>query len=177
MAKRGRPRKVYNASFHPMIAKFCAMLGYIDSKTAKELNISVTTMKTWKKKYPEFNEALKTGKLHSDEMIEDSLFKRAMGYEYEETEKSEEPLKIEEPIVVPPVQEEEIEIEVVEEPVVKKPVQIEDPEKRKKLKTAWESEWMVTSKDLGDLLSSTIEQKVKSRKKFFKFRVKRRKYL
>lgn len=79
-------RKEYDAERHPRLARALARDGYIDKEIAKLLGISKKTLNVWKKTYPEFYEALQVGKLEVDLLVEDSLLKRALGYEYEETE-------------------------------------------------------------------------------------------
>lgn len=83
----GCPTK-YNPQFHPAWAKSLATLGAIDETIASKMNISVPTLIAWKKKYPEFLKALSEGKASIDEQVESALFRRAMGYDYDEvTEK------------------------------------------------------------------------------------------
>ena len=54
--------------------------GLIDEQIANNLGISVDTFYKYKKKYPEFSEALKKGKEISDYEVENALFKKATGY-------------------------------------------------------------------------------------------------
>lgn len=54
--------------------------GLIDEQIANNLGISVDTFYKYKKKYPEFSEALKKGKEVSDYEVENALFKKATGY-------------------------------------------------------------------------------------------------
>ena len=58
--------------------------GLIDKQIAHNLNISEDTFYEYKKKYPEFVEALKKGKEVVDYEVENALLKRALGYKYEE---------------------------------------------------------------------------------------------
>ena len=58
--------------------------GIIDKDIATKLGISEDTFYEYKKKYPEFSEALKKGKEVVDYEVENALLKRALGYEYEE---------------------------------------------------------------------------------------------
>ena len=58
--------------------------GLTDKQIATNLNISEDTFYEYKKKYPEFSEFLKRGKEVVDYEVENSLLKRALGYEYEE---------------------------------------------------------------------------------------------
>lgn len=50
------------------------------------MSISYSTFREWKKKYSALSAALKKGKTPVDFEVENALLKRAMGFEYEETE-------------------------------------------------------------------------------------------
>lgn len=58
--------------------------GLIDSQIAKNMNISYTTFKDYKNKYPTISAALKKGKEIIDYEVENALLKRALGYSYKE---------------------------------------------------------------------------------------------
>ena len=58
--------------------------GLIEAQIATNLGISVATLEVYKHDHPEFVEALKRGKEVVDIQVENKLFKRAMGYEYNE---------------------------------------------------------------------------------------------
>lgn len=60
------------------IEKWCDE-GAIDVEIAKRLGISVKTLYEYKK-YSEFLQAIKKGKENADYKVENSLYKRAMGY-------------------------------------------------------------------------------------------------
>lgn len=60
--------------------------GLTEEQVAKRLGIAYSTLSLYKTKYSEILEALKKGKEELVEELEDSLYKRAMGFEYEETE-------------------------------------------------------------------------------------------
>ena len=81
----GRDTK-YDAKFHPVLAKYMARCGLTDKEIARELNISKATLNRWKKTYPEFCDSLKENKKFVDALVEDSLLKKAIGYEKEEVE-------------------------------------------------------------------------------------------
>ena len=55
-------------------------------KTIKEvitmMGIDPRTFRSWRKKYPEFNDAIEIGKEVAISRVEQSLFKRACGYDY-----------------------------------------------------------------------------------------------
>lgn len=54
--------------------------GLTDDKIAEKIGISRSTLAEWKKKYPDISDALKKGKEIVDTEVENSLYKRAMGY-------------------------------------------------------------------------------------------------
>lgn len=61
--------------------------GLTDEQIAHNIGISAVTLYDWKKKFPKFTKALKKSKEVADIEVENSLYKRAMGYEYvEETQ-------------------------------------------------------------------------------------------
>jgi len=67
------------------LAGWMARSGLINSQIAGELKINEATLYRWQKKYPELKKALQQNKTIVDAQVEDSLLKRAMGYEYDET--------------------------------------------------------------------------------------------
>lgn len=54
--------------------------GLSDEQIAKNIGITRSTLSEWKKKYSDISDALKKGKEVSDIEVENSLFKRALGY-------------------------------------------------------------------------------------------------
>ncbi len=54
------------------------MKGVTEEGVAKRLNISTSTLWAWKKKYIEFSSALKQNNNIVDDLVEGSLFKKAM---------------------------------------------------------------------------------------------------
>lgn len=81
--KRGNPSK-YNPDQHPFMAWFLAVRGKTNREIAAALRVSRPTLFAWGKAHPEFLSALKSGKDVADAKVENSLFQRAFGYEYEE---------------------------------------------------------------------------------------------
>jgi len=79
----GRPSK-YDPDRHPIWAEGLAKLGKTDKEISTAFGISRSTLLEWKKSHPELSVALKIGKSEADTAVENSLFKRAMGYTYEE---------------------------------------------------------------------------------------------
>ena len=63
-----------------------ARTGLTNEQIAKNIGVNVDTFYTWLKKYPEISESIKKGKAPIDFEVENALFKRAIGYEYEEVE-------------------------------------------------------------------------------------------
>lgn len=81
--KGGRPSK-YETEWKDKLAVIqgWARDGLIDEQIAKNMGIHPATLYEWKKKYPEFAEALKKGKEVVDREVENALLKRALGYKY-----------------------------------------------------------------------------------------------
>jgi len=51
---------------------------------AQEFGVSRMTIHNWRKRYPEFADAMMEGKELADAKVEDSLYRRAIGYDYKE---------------------------------------------------------------------------------------------
>lgn len=64
--------------------------GLTEAQIANNLGISIQTFYTYKKDHIEFLEALKRNKEVADLEVENALFKRALGYSYEEIEETYE---------------------------------------------------------------------------------------
>ena len=58
--------------------------GLSNEQIAKNIGIVESTLYDWKKKKEEISKALKKGKEVADYEVENAVFKRAMGYTYEE---------------------------------------------------------------------------------------------
>lgn len=74
----------YDKKFHPILAKWLARSGLIDTEIAKELGIANSTLYKWKTEHKEFSEALKENKDIVDSQVENKLLQRALGFEYME---------------------------------------------------------------------------------------------
>jgi len=61
-----------------------ARLGLTDEDIAKNMGINVSTLYTWKNKYNEIKESLMYAKEEADAIVENSLYKRANGFKYDE---------------------------------------------------------------------------------------------
>lgn len=59
--------------------------GLTDEQIAHNIGIATGTLYEWKKQHVEIAEALKKGKEVADIEVENALYKRAIGYDYEET--------------------------------------------------------------------------------------------
>ncbi len=58
--------------------------GLIEKEICIRLDVGHTAFAIYKQEYPELKESLKKGKEIADYTVEDSLYKRATGYEYKE---------------------------------------------------------------------------------------------
>ena len=77
----GRPSK-YKPEYCKQAAHLCK-LGATDREMAEFFAVSEATLNTWKIIEPDFLEALKRSKAHSDNRVEISLYRRAVGYSYD----------------------------------------------------------------------------------------------
>ena len=75
--------------------------GLSDEQIAHNCGLkSISTFYEWKKKYSEFSEALKKGKEVVDIEVENSLLKRALGYQYDEVKEKWDGKKLLERVVI-----------------------------------------------------------------------------
>lgn len=79
----GRGKTRYTPEFDEQAYNYC-LLGAMDEDLARFFTISVTTLNNWKKKYHSFREAIRVGKEFADMKVAGSLYKRAIGYTYQE---------------------------------------------------------------------------------------------
>ena len=80
--KRGAPTK-----YDPDIVDYARALatdGLTNDEMAEKLGIATSTLNDWRKKHPEFSDAIKEGKDQADSKVKMSLYKRALGYSYTE---------------------------------------------------------------------------------------------
>lgn len=59
--------------------------GLTEDQIARNMGISIRSLTDWKRKYPAIVASLKKGKAPVDIEVENALYKRAIGFEYEET--------------------------------------------------------------------------------------------
>lgn len=74
----GRPT-VYQDGY-PDQAERLVRLGLTDSEIAEFFEVDPLTIYRWKDKYPKFCKSLKRGKAEADNLVEESLYKRAVGF-------------------------------------------------------------------------------------------------
>ena len=58
--------------------------GLTDEQIAHNMGITPSTLYSWKTSHPEISESLKKGKDVADYEVENALFKRALGFQYDE---------------------------------------------------------------------------------------------
>lgn len=80
----GRPTK-FKPEYIEQAAKLCA-LGATDSELASFFKVAVSTVALWKVEHAEFAQALRMSKADADRRVEESLYRRALGYECDETD-------------------------------------------------------------------------------------------
>lgn len=83
----GRPSK-YDPGIHTQLVYWMAKNGLTDIKIAEALHISKATLNNWKNKHSDFLDSIKQGKELVDTLVEGSLLKRALGFEFVETTKT-----------------------------------------------------------------------------------------
>jgi hypothetical protein len=76
-----RPSK-YQADYAAKALKLCD-LGATDEDLADFFSVSIRTISNWKSEFPEFLQALKSGKSAADDRVERSLYQRAVGYTHD----------------------------------------------------------------------------------------------
>lgn len=76
-----RPSK-YQPEYAAQAQKLCD-LGATDEDLADFFKVSIRTIANWKSEFPEFLQALKSGKETADDRVERSLYQRAVGYTHD----------------------------------------------------------------------------------------------
>ena len=79
--QRGRPSS-YDPAFVEQGRKL-AELGATDREVAEFFEIAESTLYLWKHQHSDFSEALKVGKVTADNRVEQSLYRRAVGYKHD----------------------------------------------------------------------------------------------
>lgn len=81
--KRGRGRpSAFKPEYVEQATKLCT-LGATDADLSEFFKVSIVTIWSWQRRYPEFLNALKMGKEAADERVERSLYHKANGYTFE----------------------------------------------------------------------------------------------
>lgn len=80
--KRGGENK-YKLEYVKQATALC-MLGFTNEKLASFFNVVEDTIYEWKKVHPEFSDALRAGRENASMKVAASLFRRTIGYSYEE---------------------------------------------------------------------------------------------
>ncbi|BBI32355.1 transposase [Cohnella abietis] len=82
----GERKSKYHSHVEPklLLIEAWARDGAIEEDISKKLGVAYSTFKIYKDKYSALSAALKRGKEVADVEVENSLFKRAIGYEYTE---------------------------------------------------------------------------------------------
>lgn len=84
---RPGPKSKYDRWLTPdglILLQAWARDGLTDEQIAHNMGITAKTLYEWKNRFSEIREATKKGKEVADIEVENALFKRAMGYSYEE---------------------------------------------------------------------------------------------
>jgi DNA-binding XRE family transcriptional regulator len=77
----GRPTD-YRPEYAEQAEKLCLM-GATDMQMADFFEVSEQTLNAWKHRYPDFLESIKVAKEVADKNVERSLYRKAIGYEFE----------------------------------------------------------------------------------------------
>ena len=78
----GRPTK-YEIKYNAQAYKHC-LLGATDKDLADLFEVEETTINNWKIEFPKFFESIKKGKDKADAEVASKLYRRAMGYKFDE---------------------------------------------------------------------------------------------
>lgn len=90
--KIGRPsnifqRGLYSSHFSKVAYQLCRRYGCLDKDLAEVFCVQIDAIQVWKRKYPDFKEAIYKGKEEFDiNNVERSLIDLAIGYQYETKE-------------------------------------------------------------------------------------------
>lgn len=58
-------------------------MGATDAELASAFNVNTSTIWRWQSEFPEFCNALKSGKVEADDRVQRSLYQRAIGYTFD----------------------------------------------------------------------------------------------
>lgn len=80
--QQGRPT-AYDPKYGPLVTRALRLKNDMtDVDLATLLDVSVSSINVWKRKYPDFKQAIKDGKDGADEKVAQSLYARALGYSH-----------------------------------------------------------------------------------------------
>lgn len=82
--KAGTGRGIYSPEFAGIARTMCR-LGALNKDLADAFGVSERSIEKWMAAHAEFAEACTIGKGHADDMVEQALFRRAIGYEHPAT--------------------------------------------------------------------------------------------
>jgi len=91
MATVGRPTK-YDAALHVPLIFELALRGATDAEMAVHLGVHRATLARWKAKQPELRDTEQRAKAIADVAVEAAAFRRAVGYDFEETTRERMPV-------------------------------------------------------------------------------------
>lgn len=80
--KGGGAKSTYDPKYAAIAEKAC-LIGYTDKELADLFKVSEATINNWKLEHEEFASALKIAKAHADDRVEQSLYRRALGYSHD----------------------------------------------------------------------------------------------
>lgn len=83
--ERTSVRGFYDSEKSPKFAYNLALLGLSNSELATAFGVANQTLDSWFTKYPEFSYAIEKGREVADSKVVRALYKRACGYNYEDT--------------------------------------------------------------------------------------------
>ena len=78
----GRPTN-YRPEYAEQARKLCASAAMVNVELADFFGVSISAIKRWKIRYPEFRTATALGKQEADDRVVDALFQRAVGYSFD----------------------------------------------------------------------------------------------
>jgi hypothetical protein len=83
VGNKGGRRTKYKAVFAEQAYKLC-LLGFTDKQLSEFFEVNEDTIHQWRKVHVEFSEKAKAGKTMADGEVVQAMFKRAIGFSYDE---------------------------------------------------------------------------------------------
>ena len=81
----------FDAKVHPQVGRALARAGTPRAEVAAILGIDEPMLDAWCVAHPAFAQAMREGRAFADARVEDTLYRRATGYDYEESEVEQAP--------------------------------------------------------------------------------------